>query len=600
MLKRIPMLCVLCFFVLLATEAPAQLNLKKLKKQKNELVKKKGDLKKGTGKKTTATPAKTQSSKKKTPPPAFEAEANEAYAGPAKQDYQTLVNRLGIVAKYVTKYQEATSDHQRGDARKSAESYLSKVEADLSKVAELDPALDLKEEQKAFDGYTVHLAKAIKQSEKEQKKIATSNQDFTSANSLLESILGLLKYGSSQSSNALLVEGLSNFTYPALEKMSKNVLATGGGAFIFRRNMDELRSLLPSADLSSWLTSIRNDVNNYQTAKQYGEAEEILNWFEPTVNFLAEASPNFTKLKADADFIIQSYQKKNKERAASLSTGPFHLEHLNEVHFSSTPIRAGQEKASQFKQTFTNLEPVRAIVYLDRPLKDLIGSSGAVPIDLFINDPKMQNGCVLQPDLSWVAKLKEEEQSYIILDIIPDMNDFKPRRGATGPEAFAKCFSGLSPGAHEVMVEVGLKTGPGLGEKLKASFTLTLDVASLEAFANLQTELEAARAWTQKNDPKPMMDAKTEKGLMKSLEAQIAGVTATKAIIRDRDWKYIRDNRTADTLGKQVAAEVFYKKANGQCYAQRVYGYYESIGQNKYVENVKAIFVNPSYSVGCK
>ena len=61
MLKRIPMLCVLCFFVLLATEAPAQLNLKKLKKQKNELVKKKGAVKKATGKKTAATPTESQS-----------------------------------------------------------------------------------------------------------------------------------------------------------------------------------------------------------------------------------------------------------------------------------------------------------------------------------------------------------------------------------------------------------------------------------------------------------------------------------------------------------------------------------------------------------
>lgn len=602
MLKRIPMLCVLCFFLLLAKEAPAQLNLKKLKKQKNELVKKKESIKKAKEKKTgnSSSAGDNQPTKKKAAPATFEAEANESYAGPAKQEYQTLVNRLGIAAKYVGKYQEATSNHQRGDARKSAESYLTKVEADLKTVAKLDPALNLKEEQKAFDNYSTHLAKAIKQSEKEQKKVAASNQDFTKANSLVQSILGLLKYGNSQSSNELLLEGLSSFTYSALEKMSKNVLATGGAAFIFRKNMDELRSLLPDADLRSWLTSIRNDVNNYQAAKQYGEAEEILTWFGPTVDFLAAASPNFTQLKADADFIIQSYQKKSKERAASLSTGPFHLEHLNEILLSSAPIKTGQEEATQFKQRFAADEALRAIVYLDRPLKDFTGSSRAVPINLFIDDPKMQNGCVLQPSLSWVANEIEEEQAYIVFDIIPDMNDFKPRRGATGPEAFAQCFSGLSPGEHEVIVEVGFKTGPGLGEKLKASFILTVNAANLEAFAAAKTDLEAVRAWTAKNDPKPMLDPKTEQGLKKSLEAQIAGATATKAVIRDRDWKYIRDNKTADTLGKQVAAEVFYRQADGQCYAQRVYAYYESTGHNKYVENVKAIFVSQAYPVGCK
>ena len=97
-----------------------------------------------------------------------------------------------------------------------------------------------------------------------------------------------------------------------------------------------------------------------------------------------------------------------------------------------------------------------------------------------------------------------------------------------------------------------------------------------------------------------MADAPTEQGLLKSLESQISGAKATKALIKDRDWTYVRDRQTADTMGKKIAAEVFYTMSDGQCYAQRVYAYYKALSHNQFEDRVEAQLVNRPYRVDCQ
>lgn len=97
-----------------------------------------------------------------------------------------------------------------------------------------------------------------------------------------------------------------------------------------------------------------------------------------------------------------------------------------------------------------------------------------------------------------------------------------------------------------------------------------------------------------------MSDPVTEEGLMKSLETLVPGTTAVKAVIRDRDWTYVRDRNTANTLGKQVAAEVQYRLSGGGCYVQRVYGFYRAPSHNEFVDQVEARPVSRPYPVKCE
>ncbi|MEZ5042373.1 MAG: cell envelope integrity protein TolA [Saprospiraceae bacterium] len=601
MSKCIPILCLLLIFCSLSNPTMAQLNLQKLKKQKEELVQKKASAEKTAIPNTPTSTSQSDKSSAKPAPAAFEAKTNASYDGPAKQDYQTLLNRLALVAQYIQKDEAATSDQQREDAQRSAKNYLAKVAVDLDKVAALDPALNLKEERKAFADYEKHLAKAGEAREKDNNSAATRDQEYFQANGIVQTMISFLKYGSFSTADPELIKNLTRYSYSELEKMSKNVLATGNTAFLFRKNMEELRSLLPSANLNSWIAGIRNDVNNYQSSKQFEEIEKILFYLEPTVNFLADASPNFTKLKADADYIVQSYHKKKQERAISVSTSDFHLQHLNEVLLSSDPIIVGKENPGQFKSSFKDTEAIRAIVYLDQKVTDYVNMYSYVPINLFIDDPKMQNGCSMQYDYSWSIYLDELQQSYLVIDIVPNMDDFQPRYKAIGPEAFARCFAGLSPGEHEVSLQLGLTSGSGWGKKFHTTFTITLTEPGLEAFEKHQTELENARAWTEKHDKAAMVDPAVNKDIMESLEQQIKGAKAVGAVIKDRDWTYIRDRHTANTLGKQVAAEIYYKMPDGNCYAYRAYASYEALeGHNQYAAKAKAILINRPYPTKCQ
>jgi len=585
-MKLIPILCLLSCLGLVQP-ASAQIKLNKLKKTKNELLK----AKKAKSSSTTQIKAKPKSSDKKSTT-TFEP-AQQDYSGPAKNEYQTLQNRLKLVAKYIQKLETATSDYQRGDAESSAKRYLDKVEADLKTVAGLDPALDVRAEQKAFTQYTKAFSKAVSAGEQASSAKANDGQRVFKANQFVESIIGLLKYGK----EARVGEP---YTYQALQDILNDQSIKGNQTFIFRRNMEELAKLLESTNLSSWFSDIRQDVNNYQASKQFEEAEELLTYLEPIVNFLAAASPNFNRLKQDADYLIQSYRKKGEERAAGVATGKFHLAHLNQLLLSGQAIQAGQEQAGQFKTHFKDTESIRAILYLDRKLKDLTNQYGYVPIDLFIDDPDMQNGCVLQYSYSWATYLDELENGYLLLDIVPDWHDFQPRYKAIGPESFARCFAGLTPGEHEVTIKLGLTSGSGWGKIFKTSFTLDISEAGLDRYTALQTELEDARKWAEKHNPKPMRDAVTEQGLLKSLEDQIPGAKASKAVIKDLDWTYVRDRQTANTLGKRVAAEVFYTLADGQCYGYRVYAYYKALARNQYVDQVEAQLIGKAYRVGCK
>ncbi|MBX2872147.1 MAG: hypothetical protein KTR30_08605 [Saprospiraceae bacterium] len=587
-MKLIPILCLLSCLGL-AQPASAQIKLNKLKKTKNELLKAKQP-KPATA---TRTKTKSKSSDKKTAPTATFEPTQQDYSGPAKNEYQTLQNRLKLVAKYVQKLETATSDYQRGDAESSAKRYLDKVEADLKVVAGLDPALDIGAEQKAFTQYTKAYSKAISAGEQASSAKANDGQRVFNANQFVESMLGLLKYGKEAKVG-------EPYTYQTLQNLLNDRSIKGNQVFIFRRNMEELATLLESTNLSSWFSDIRQDVNNYQVAKQFEEAEELLAYLEPTVNFLAAAAPNFSRLKKDADYLIQSYRKKGQERAAGVATGDFHLEHLNQLLLSNQAIQAGQEQAGQFKTHFKDTEPIRVVLYLDRKLKDLTNQYGYVPIDLFIDDPNMGNGCVLQYSYSWATYLDELENGYLLLDIIPDWHDFQPRHKAIGPESFARCFAGLTPGEHEIIIKLGLTSGSGWGKIFKTSFSLEITEAGLARYAALQTELEGARKWAEKHQANPMRDAATEQGLLKSLEAQVPGAKATKAVIRDLDWTYVRDRHTANTLGKRVAAEVFYTQADGQCYGYRVYAYYKALARNEYVDQVEAQLIGKAYRVDCR
>lgn len=587
-MKLIPILCLLSCLGF-AQPASAQIKLNKLKKSKNELLKARKT-------KPTATPRKAASSGSsddKTKSTAKYKPTEKEYQGPAKNEYRTLQNRLQLAAKYIQKLETATSDYQRSDAQNSAQRYLDKSEADLAKVAQLDPNLNLKMEQKAFEDYTAALAGASHQAASASKSKANDSQRVFQANQFVASMLDLLKYNK---------DGIKElaYTYAELQEMAEDQSIKGNTVFIFRKNMEELSSLLKSANLNSWFSALRQDVNNYQAAKQFEEAEEVLAYLEPNVNFLAEASSNFSRLKQDADYLIQSYRKKGQERAAAVSTGAFHLAHLNQILLSPEAIPAGQEKVSQFKTEFKDSEPIRAVLYLDRPLKDLTGNYGYVPINLFIDDPDMTNGCVLQYNYSWFTYLDELEKGYLLVDIIPNWDDFRPRYKAIGPESFARCFAGLSPGEHEVTIKLGLTSGSGWGKTFETTFTLAVTEAGLAAYARLQKELEEARQWTEKHQAKAMTHAPTEQGLLKSLESQISGAKATKAIIKDRDWTYVRDRQTADTMGKKVAAEVFYTGSDGQCYAQRVYAYYKALSHNQFEERVEAQLVNRPYRVDCR
>lgn len=587
-MKLIPFLCLLSCLGL-AQPASAQIKLNKLKKTKNELLK----AKKHKPSATTQTKTKSKSADKKAAPTAAFEPTQQDYNGPAKNEYRTLQNRLKLVAKYVQKLETATSDYQRGDAESSAKSYLDKVEVDLKTVAGLDPALDIGAEQKAFTQYTKAFSAAVSAGEQASSAKADDGQRVFKANQFVESMLGLLKYGKEAK-----VE--EPYTYQALQGILNDQSIKGNQVFIFRRNMEELATLLESTNLSSWFSDIRQDVNNYQASKQFEEAEELLAYLEPTVNFLAAASPNFSRLKQDADYLIQSYRKKGQERAAGVSTGSFHLAHVNEILLSHQAIQPGQEKESQFKTAFKDTEPIRAVLYLDRKLKDLTNQYGYVPIDLFIDDPDMGNGCVLQYSYSWATYLDELENGYLSFDIIPNLDDFDPRFKALGPESFARCFAGLSPGEHEVTIKLGLTSGSGWGKIFKTTFTLEISEEGLDRYAALQTELENARKWTEKHNQKPMQDAVTVQGLMKSLEAQVPGAKATKAVIKDRDWTYVRDRQTANTLGKRVAAEVFYSLADGQCYGYRAYAYYKALARNEYVDQVEAQLIGKTYHADCE
>lgn len=587
-MKLIPILCLLSCLGF-SQPAMAQIKLNKLKKSKNELLKSKKS-------KPTATPSKATSPKsskdKAGSTPQYEP-AEKAYEGPAKNEYRTLQNRLQLAAKYIQKLETATSDYQRADAQNSAQRYLDKSEADLAKVTQLDPKLNIKAERKAFQDYAAALAAASDQAASASSAKANDSKRVFQANQFVDSMLDLLKFNKGGKLGQY-------YTYADLQEMAADQSIKGNTVFIFRKNMEELSGLLESANLNSWFSSLRQDVNNYQAAKQFEEAEALLAFLEPTVNFLADASSNFSRLKQDADYLLTSYRKKSQERAAAVSTGAFHLAHLNQILLSPKAIAVGQEKASQFKTEFKDSEPIRAILYLDRPLKDLTGNYGYVPINLFIDDPDMKNGCVLQYDYSWFTYLDELEKGYLLVDIIPNWDDFRPRYKAIGPESFARCFAGLSPGAHEVTIKLGLTSGSGWGKTFETTFTLEVTEAGLAAYARLQNDLEEARQWTEKHDAKPMADVPTEQGLLKSLESQVSGAKATKAIITDRDWTYVRDRQTADTVGKKVAAEVFYTGPDGQCYAQRVYAYYKALSHNQFEDRVEAQLVNRPYRVDCR
>lgn len=587
-MKLIPILCLLSCLGL-SQPAMAQIKLNKLKKSKNELLKSKKS-------KPTATPSKatrSQSSKDKSSSSTQYKPTDKEYEGPAKNEYRTLQNRLQLAAKYIQKLETATSDYQRADAQNSAQRYLDKSEGDLAKVAQLDPKLNLKAERKAFQDYSTALASASDQAESASTAKANDSKRVFQANQFVDSMLDLLRYNKGGRLGEY-------YTYADLQEMAADQSIKGNTVFIFRKNMEELSGLLESANLNSWFSTLRQDVNNYQAAKQFEEAEKLLAFLEPTVNFLADASSNFSRLKQDADYLLSSYRKKSQERAAAVSTGTFHHAHLNQILLSPAAIAVGQEKANQFKMEFKDNEPIRAILYLDRPLKDLTGNYGYVPINLFIDDPDMKNGCVLQYDYSWFTYLDELEKGYLLVDIIPNWDDFRPRYKAIGPESFARCFAGLSPGEHEVTIKLGLTSGSGWGKTFETTFTLEVTEVGLAAYARLQKDLEEARQWTEKHDPKPMADAPTEQGLLKSLESQINGAKATKAIIKDRDWTYVRNRQTADTMGKKVAAEVFFTGADGHCYAQRVYAYYKALSYNQFEDRVEAQLVNRPYRVDCQ
>lgn len=586
-MKLIPILCLLSCLGFLQP-ASAQIKLNKLKKSKNELLKAKKTKPNATSTKVT----QGKSSEDKNSSNSYEP-ADKEYQGPAKNEYRTLQNRLQLAAKYIQKLEAATSDYQRTDAQNSAQRYLDKSEADLVKVAQLDPDLNLKAERKAFQNYTTALAAASDQAESASTAKANDSKRVFKANQFVDSMLDLLKYNKGSRLGEY-------YTYAELQEIEANPSIKGNTIFIFRRNMDELNGLLESANLNSWFSILRQDVNNYQASKQFEEAEKLLAFLEPTVNFLADASSNFSRLKQDADFLLSSYRKKSQERAAVVSTGAFHLAHLNQILLSPEAIEVGKEKTSQFKTEFREAEPIRAVLYLDRPMKDLTGNYGHVPINLFINDPDMKSGCVLQYDYSWFTYLEELEKGYLLVDIIPNWDDFRPRFKAIGPESFARCFAGLSPGEHEVTIKLGLTSGSGWGKTFETTFTLEVTEAGLAAYAQLQTDLEEARQWTEKHDDNPMSDAATEQGLLKSLESQISGAKATRAIIKDRDWTYVRDRQSADTMGKKVAAEVYYTGTDGQCYGQRVYAYYKALSHNQFEDRVEAQLVNRPYRVDCK
>ncbi len=255
------------------------------------------------------------------------------------------------------------------------------------------------------------------------------------------------------------------------------------------------------------------------------------------------------------------YNEIGEEYFAKTYTSDFHKKNAGKIVFFNKETNVGEEELSSVKDQFKVGEEIYAIAYLKQSLKNIMGASNTVNlnIEVFIDE---SNALAYQTVVS--KRELNEEKSYIILEILPNPNHNKQY----GPQKIAKALSDISPSTHNVKIRVsGMEIGTNWNKRI-IDGGFEIDLADGEGILlNLAQKYIVEETHSSELPEANMRNKVIEDSMEKAL--QNAGWESNKKIIkiniRSSEWYHYRHEITGEILSRALNTVVAFKLNNGDC-----------------------------------
>lgn len=240
----------------------------------------------------------------------------------------------------------------------------------------------------------------------------------------------------------------------------------------------------------------------------------------------------------------------------------------DEAIFSSQPIDPKNPPATV--STFQAPQPIYCLMRADKPWKQLLGPHTDYLITYFFLDGE-------QKAYRTIALRRPEllERSDFLLDIAPDPSRMTAYRDRDivygtkdglrfGPELFTKYLGELSPGRHQVHVEI-----KAYGD-VYAQGEFTLEGSDFSGYQALHQRIRGAAAGAQAM-PRAGQSNPTLEGQMKTLLTRAGWSRIMRVVIVDKDWWMNRaSGGNSPIVSRHLNAAVAARKPDGSCYYKTV------------------------------